>query len=98
MPDTLRHPEAPADQPAVVSVPVLLSVAHTAELLGCSPDTVRRRISDGLLPAVREHGRVVVRGDDLRRYIDALDRVDTAPARRRTRVAGTGRTYDWAGK
>ena len=60
--------------PAVVTVPALLSVARVAELLDCSPRTVRRRIADGTLPAVIEHGRLMVRGDELRAYVEALDR------------------------
>src|SRR5207248_11429766 len=57
---------------AMVRVPVLLSAAR---LLDCSPRTVRRRIAERVLPAVVEHGRVMVRGDELRAYIDGLERV-----------------------
>lgn len=83
----------PIDQPAVVTVPLLMSVANAAAVLGCSPRTVRRRIAEGSLPAVTDHGRVVVRGDDLRKYIDDLERVGAPPARR-SRAAATGR-FDW---
>jgi excisionase family DNA binding protein len=76
----------PLDHPAVVTVPALLSVARVAELLDCSPRTVRRRIATRELPAVLDHGRVMVRGDELRAYIEALDRPGT-PGRRRTRSA-----------
>ena len=62
------------DRPAVVTVPALLSVATVAELLDCSPRTVRRRIAERSLPAVIDHGRVMVRGDELRAYVEALDR------------------------
>jgi excisionase family DNA binding protein len=62
----------PADLPAIVSVPALLSVATVARLLDCSPRTVRRRIAEGELEARIDHGRVVIRGDDLRAYVDAL--------------------------
>jgi len=78
----LRHPEAAA---AVVEVPVLLSIADAAQLLGCSPRTLRRRISDGQLTAVIDHGLMRVRGDDLRAYIDALPTVGARPPRRRRR-------------
>ncbi len=54
------------DFPAVVTVPALLSVATVAKLLDCSPRTVRRRIAERSLPAVIDHGRVMVRGDELR--------------------------------
>jgi excisionase family DNA binding protein len=74
------------DVPAVVTVPALLSVATVANLLDCSPRTVRRRIAERSLPAVIDHGRVRVRADDLRAYIDRLDLVggkDCLTARRR---------------
>ena len=76
-----------ADHTAIVTVPALLSVATVATLLDCSPRTVRRRIAEGHLPAVDDHGRLVVRGDDLRTYIDSLERVGgTAPRRRPSRT------------
>jgi excisionase family DNA binding protein len=59
------------DRSAVVKVPVLLSVAHVAEVLDCSSRTVRRRIDAGDLPAVIEHGRTMVRGDELHRYMES---------------------------
>jgi excisionase family DNA binding protein len=68
---------------AVVEVPTVLSVAHVAELLACSTTTVRRRIAEGDLPAVRDaSGRLVVRGDDLRDYVDRMERIGTRPGRR----------------
>ena len=77
---------------AVLRVPALLSVATAARLLDCSPRTVRRRIAERSLPAVIEHGRVMVRADELREYVDRLERVGAArPARRRR----AGRTYDF---
>lgn len=63
------------DEPAVVVVPRLLTIAHAAEILDCSTWTVRRRIDAGELPAVRESGRTMLRGDDLRAYIDGLEAV-----------------------
>jgi hypothetical protein len=82
--------------PAVVSVPVLLSVAKVGRVLDCSPRTVRRRIAEGSLPAVKDHDRVMVRGDDLRQYIDALERVGHRPARprRSTSTARFGFLHD----
>jgi excisionase family DNA binding protein len=76
-----RAVKPPQDIPAVVTVPALLSVATVARLLDCSPRTVRRRIAEGSLPAIVDHGRVMIRGDDLRAYIDRLDRVGAAPVR-----------------
>ena len=72
------------DQPAIVTVPALLSVARVAELLDCSPRTVRRRVAERTLPAVIEHGRLMIRGDELRAYIEALDRPGDTSHRRRT--------------
>jgi excisionase family DNA binding protein len=66
---------------AVVTLPMLLTVAHAAEVLDCSTRTVRRRIADGALPAVIEAGRLMVRGDELLAYIEALER-PRAPRRR----------------
>ena len=76
------------DTPAVVTVPALLSVATVARLLDVSPRTVRRRIADGSLPAVVEHGRVMLRADELRAYVDGLERPGGgAPPRARRSMA-----------
>lgn len=42
-------------------------ISEAAELLGVSPDTLRRWTEQGRLPAAREEGRVVVAGRDLAR-------------------------------
>jgi excisionase family DNA binding protein len=47
----------------------LLSAAEVAELLGCSPTTVKRRLAEGALPVFRDARLVRVREGDLRRYI-----------------------------
>jgi hypothetical protein len=83
----------PEDAPAVVAVPALLSIGTTARLLDCSAWTVRRRIADGSLPAVVEHGRVMVRADELRVWVGGLARVGASPARTRRR-SSIGR-YDF---
>lgn len=75
---------------AVVTVPMLLSVATAAEVLACSPRTVRRRIASGSLPAVVEHDRIMVRADELRDYIQRLDRPGASP---RSRSRRTSRDY-----
>lgn len=77
----------PSDTAAVLTVPALLSVATVAQLLDVSTRTVRRRIAEGELPAVREHDRTVIRADELRDYIDRLERLGERPGRQsRTRV------------
>jgi excisionase family DNA binding protein len=79
--------QLPRDVAAVVSVPALLSVSTTARLLDYSPRTIRRRIAAGTLPAVVEGGRTMVRADELRDYIDHLERVGRRPGRRRAGAA-----------
>ena len=65
------------------SWPALMSVARVAELLDCSPTTVRRRIREGNVPAVRDPGgRLAVRGDDLRAYVDRMERIGARPGLR----------------
>jgi excisionase family DNA binding protein len=83
------------DTPAVVTVPALLSVRTVAGLLDCSPGTVRRRIRDGDLAAVTDHGRLAIRGDELRAYIDALERVGGTRARRRPSRPRTEGEFDF---
>lgn len=85
--------ELPTDTPAVVTVPALLSVATVARLLDCSPRTVRRRIAGGELAARLDHGRVVIRGDDLRSYVDGLERA-VRPGNTSARAARP-RRYDF---
>jgi excisionase family DNA binding protein len=81
---------APQDTPAVVAVPTLLSVSTVARILDCSPQTVRRRIAARDLPAVRDHGRLMVRGDDLRAYVDGMERIGVRPGRRPRARGGGG--------
>jgi excisionase family DNA binding protein len=74
--------DPPRDSIALVKVPALLSVRTAAQLLDVSPRTIRRRIDDGSLPAVREHDRTMLRADELRDYIDQLERIGRRPGRR----------------
>ncbi len=76
---------------AVVAVPVLMSLEAAGKVLGCSARTVQRRINGGLLRAVIENGRTMVRGDDLLAYVESLQRFERGPTKRRPRRAGTGR-------
>jgi excisionase family DNA binding protein len=79
--DQAQAPPRELDDSLAAAVPVLLSVSSVSRILGCSPRTVRRRIASGELPAVIEHGRKKVRGDELRAYIDHLERVRARPSR-----------------
>jgi excisionase family DNA binding protein len=72
----------PPDTVATLTVPALLSIPTVAKLLDCSPRTVRRRIADGLLSAVEENGRTMVRADELLAYIERLQRIGLQPQRR----------------
>ena len=47
----------------------LLSLPDTAEILGCSIRTVRRRVKAGDLATIRDGGLVRVHPEDLQRYI-----------------------------
>jgi len=73
--------ETPPDTVAGLWVPTLLSVRTVAGILDVSPDTVRRRIAEGSLPALRDAGRVVVRADELNSYITGLERIGQRPGR-----------------
>lgn len=70
-------------------VPRLLDLVEAGAILGCSPRTVRRRIAKGLIPAVLEEGRLMVRGDELRAYIDSLTRPAGSTMRARRRQPGS---------
>jgi excisionase family DNA binding protein len=74
----------------------LITVNDAAKELGCHPKTVRRRIEAGVLRAVREQDRVVIRADDLDDYIARLGRTGRAghsPQRRTGRARK--RDYDF---
>jgi excisionase family DNA binding protein len=79
--DVLAERVAARLAPRQPTGPELLSVAATAKALGVSPDTVRRRIAEGALPALHEGDRVVVRADELCGYIDGLERIGLRPGR-----------------
>jgi excisionase family DNA binding protein len=49
--------EVPMSIQSVEMIPIALSVAEAADLLGCSTDTVRRLIAAGLLDAVQPLGK-----------------------------------------
>jgi hypothetical protein len=70
---------------------MLLSVSKVSLILGCSPRTVRRRIEGGELCAVVVHGRMMVRSDELRAYIETLGRPDGSTARRPRSRSTSGR-------
>ena len=86
--------DPPPDTIATLKVPALLSVRTVAQLLDVSPRTVRRRIDEGSLPAVRDHDRTMIRADDLRDYIDRLDRIGQPHGQRR-RIAANRGQRDW---
>ncbi len=75
-------------------------ISEAAELLGVSPDTVRRWIDAGRLPATRDpHGHRLVAGVDLAAFARAqhdapADGTDTSSARNRLRGIVTAVTRD----
>ncbi|MGZ4331893.1 MAG: helix-turn-helix domain-containing protein [Solirubrobacteraceae bacterium] len=74
--------------PAREPDPSLMTVNQAARLLGCHPKTIRRRIDAGVLSAVHEQGRVLLRAEELLGYIENLGRAGSSPpARRRRRRA-----------
>jgi hypothetical protein len=75
--------DPPPDTIAALTVPALLTLGTVARILDCHPRTVKRRIDDGLLPAVVENGRTMVRADDLLAFIERLERFGP-PARSRS--------------
>lgn len=89
--DRLRELVAVRDEKPPPPVPALVTVAGAAKMLGVSARTVRRRIDDGTLPAVVEHGRTMVRADELRAYVGNLDRPGDGPTRRRRTRSARGR-------
>lgn len=65
----------------------LLSVFDAAEVLGVSPDTVRRWIASGELPAFR-HGRILrVPEAEVARFVAGHTSTPTAPPKPRGRAA-----------
>lgn len=58
-------------------LPSLLTLTEAAEALRCSRSTLERRIRDGLLPVVRDGGRVLIEEGDLRAYIASRKRAAT---------------------
>lgn len=53
-----------------VSLSPLITVAQAASALGVSSRTVRRRVAKGLLPAHRITGRLYIKREDLRAFIE----------------------------
>jgi molybdopterin-binding protein len=70
---------------------MMFRIGDAAELLGVSPDTVRRWVDGGRLDATRdEHGHRVIRGPDLAAFARSLgtemdERGDESSARNRLR-------------
>lgn len=47
----------------------MFTIPEAAKLARCSSATMRRRILDGIIPAVRPAGTYLIRGPDLEKYI-----------------------------
>jgi excisionase family DNA binding protein len=64
-------PIDPQPRPSLVLVPHLLEVAHVAHRLSTSQEFVRRKIREGVLPALRMGARYRIEEADLLAYIAA---------------------------
>lgn len=62
------------DAPAPAQPPRALSVAEVARLLGCSRDSVERRIREGTLRATRLGGRVLIPATEVARLLGEVAR------------------------
>jgi excisionase family DNA binding protein len=82
---------AGAPQAVQADPPELMTLTQAGRLLGVSAKTVGRRIAEGALPAVVDHGRRKVRREDLDAYLRALRRSGATPVRRRRPRAPSGR-------
>jgi excisionase family DNA binding protein len=61
----------PLDDPPQPPRRLSVTIQHAAELTDVSPDTIRRRIADGTLPAVKVAGRVLITYAALERIVGA---------------------------
>ncbi len=52
------------------ALPQLVPVREAAVSIGVSPRTLRRRVEDGSLPAVRIKGRLYVKPEELRAFVE----------------------------
>lgn len=57
----------------------MLTIAETAARIGRSPDTVRRWVREGRLPARRVDGRRVIEDQDVRAIEDEIYSMATLP-------------------
>ncbi|MBX6745217.1 MAG: helix-turn-helix domain-containing protein [Acetobacteraceae bacterium] len=53
-----------------VTLPQLITASAAAVALGVSARTIRRRIADGSLPACRIRGRLYLRPEELRAFVE----------------------------
>ena len=72
-----QQPPQPREQPA--ERPAYLTVSEAAQLARCSEKTIRRAFAAGRLRAFRPAGRVLLREDELRAWVE---RRAAAPAHR----------------
>jgi excisionase family DNA binding protein len=58
----------------------LMSITEAAEIADVSDDTIKRRIADGSLPALKVANRWKIRADDLQRFLEGEDPAPRAPS------------------
>lgn len=76
----------PSEEPPAHSAPPVLAVEHVAQLLCCSPDTVRAMASSGELPALKPGRDWVFPAAALHQALNALA-ADEARSRREPKPA-----------
>ena len=68
------HPMRRRSSATPVDVPRLLTRQEVADHIGCSLDSVDRRIADGRLPAIRDGRLVRIAWADLQAFLRAAKR------------------------
>ena len=73
-----------------MSFVTVFQIGEAAQLVGVSPDTVRRWVDAGRLPATRDaHGHRLIDGADLAAYLrSTADEADRPPSSARNRLPG----------
>jgi len=70
-----RAPADPQSEGPVMNDKLLYRVSEVAAFLSLSRTTVYELVRTGVLPSVRIGGSRRIRGEDLARYVDSLERI-----------------------
>lgn len=55
--------------------PITVTIAQAAQATGLSPDTIRKAVNKAELPAKRNGSRILIRWDDLQKWVDGMEDV-----------------------